>query len=219
MNDLSVLDAGDAALVMRLSETIDPAVNARVLDAARRVRDAAHPAIREVVTSFSALTLYFDPLAAGREDIAALLTEAVRRARSIEPASGRQLEIPVRYGGSDGPDLAEVASFAGCAEEEVVRRHLARPYRVFMLGFLPGFPYMGTLDDTIAMPRRESPRLTVPAGSVAIAERQTGVYPVSSPGGWRIIGRTDLVLFDPERTEPSLLQPGDSVRFTGSVRR
>jgi KipI family sensor histidine kinase inhibitor len=219
MNHLRVFDAGDAAVVVRLSDTIDPAVNARVLDAARRVRDAAHPAVREVATSFSAVTVYFDPLSADRGEIVAVLADAVRHAKDVDPAAGRQVEIPVRYGGTDGPDLPDVASFGGCGEEEVVRRHLARPYRVYMLGFLPGFPYMGIVDDSIAMPRRESPRLAVAGGSVGIAGRQTGVYPVSSPGGWRIIGRTDAVLFDPRRAAPSLLQPGDSVRFTRSSRR
>jgi KipI family sensor histidine kinase inhibitor len=214
MSDFPVLDAGDSALVLRLSNTIDPIVNARVLEAARRVRDAAHPAVREVSTSFSALTVYFDPLSAERREMVVLLAAAVRRSKGIDPASGRHVELPVRYGGADGPDLSDVASFARCSEEEVVRRHLARPYRVYMLGFLPGFPYMGVVDDAIAMPRRESPRLAVASGSVGIAGRQTGVYPVSSPGGWRIIGRTDAVLFDAGRAAPSLLLPGDSVRFT-----
>jgi KipI family sensor histidine kinase inhibitor len=219
MSDLPVLDAGDGALVVRLSDTIDPAVNARVLDAARRIRDTAHPAVGEVATSFSALTVYFDPLSAERREIVSLIVGAVRRSNGIEPAAGRRVEIAVRYGGADGPDLADVASFGRCSEEEVVRRHLARPYRVYMLGFLPGFPYMGIVDETIAMPRRESPRLAVASGSVGIAGRQTGVYPVSSPGGWRIIGRTDAVLFDTGRTAPSLLQPGDSVQFLQSSAR
>jgi KipI family sensor histidine kinase inhibitor len=217
MNPVRVLDAGDSALVARLGDAIDPSVNARVLDAARRVRDAAHPAVHDVVTAFSALTVYYDPLAAEREELAALLEDAVRRAAAVA-TPGRQFEIAVSYGGDDGPDLAEVAAFAGMSEEAVVDRHAAPAYRVFMVGFLPGFPYMAAVDSAIAMPRRESPRLDVPAGSVGIAGAQTGIYPVNSPGGWRLIGRTDAVLFDPARAEPSLLQPGDMVRFTRTSR-
>lgn len=214
MIGVRVLDAGDSALLLRLGDTIDPAVNARVLQAARNVRDVAHPAVRDIVTAFSSLTVYFDPLAVERDEMERLLGEAARRSEEAAAVSGRHFEIPVRYGGDDGPDLGEVASFARCSEEAVVARHLARQYRVYMLGFLPGFPYMGIVDEIIAMPRRDSPRLTVPAGSVAIAGPQTGIYPVSSPGGWRLIGRTDLVMFDPQRADPSLLQAGDTVRFT-----
>ena len=209
-----LLDAGDSALVLRLGERIDSAANARVLHIARRVRDLSLPAVRDVVPAFSSLTVYFDAMAIEREDVKRMLTRAARDAEGALPAAGRRMAIPVRYGGTDGPDLAEVAAFARCSQEEVIRLHLSREYRVYMLGFLPGFPYMALVDERIAMPRRESPRVKVPAGSVGIAGRQTGVYPVASPGGWRLIGRTDAVMFDPDRSQPALLQPGDTVRFT-----
>mgnify|MGYP001211158499 FL=1 len=119
----------------------------------------------------------------------------------------------MRYGGSDGPDLAEVAAFADCSIEQVIRLHTAHRYRVYMVGFLPGFPYLGTVDSRIAMPRRPSPRLAVPAGSVGIAGAQTGIYPTVAPGGWRLIGRASMDAFDLTRESPSLFLPGDSVRF------
>lgn len=209
-----VLDAGDSALVLRLGSVIDPDVNARILEIAARVRDAGNPAIHDVVPGFSSVTIYFDPLNADVEELRRLLTGAAARARDTRAGAGRLVEIPVRYGGAGGEDLGAVAAFAGCSEGEVVARHAARTYRVFMIGFLPGFPYMGIVDETIAMPRRDTPRLVVPAGSVGIAGPQTGVYPVTSPGGWQIIGRTELTLFDATRSEPSLLRAGDGVRFT-----
>jgi KipI family sensor histidine kinase inhibitor len=123
-------------------------------------------------------------------------------------------EIPVRYGGADGPDLAAVASATGLSEEAVVRLHTSAVYRVFMLGFLPGFAYMAPLDPRIVLPRLGTPRARVPAGSVAIAERQTAIYPMESPGGWHLIGRTDVRPVQPEKGDPFLFKPGDQVRFT-----
>jgi KipI family sensor histidine kinase inhibitor len=163
--------------------------------------------------------VYFDPL---ETDIAALrarLEGETRRSaggvNEVGPGASATLhEIPVRYGGSDGPDLAAVASATGLSEEAVVKLHTSAVYRVFMLGFLPGFAYMGPLDSRIALPRLGTPRARVPPGSVAIAERQTGIYPMESPGGWHLIGRTDIRPVQPERSELFLFKPGDHVRFT-----
>ena len=201
-------------MVLRLGDRIDPLVNARALAVARHLGVDEDPAIRDVVVGYASVTVYFDPLALPPSTMAERLRRAAE-ARTRESAQGgKQVVIPVRYGGTEGPDLPEVASFAGCTEDDVVSRHVAREYRVFMIGFLPGFPYMGVVDESIAMPRRETPRLAVPAGSVGIAGRQTGIYPVQSPGGWRLIGRTEAPLFDAGKTPPTLLQPGDAVRFT-----
>jgi inhibitor of KinA len=159
--------------------------------------------------------VHFDPL---RTDVARLETaiatsiEQAARAEGRAPAAST-LNIPVCYGGPFGPDLAAVATFAELAEDEVVRLHVEREYRVFMIGFLPGFPYLGPVDDRIAAPRRDAPRAVVRRGSVALAGRQTGVYPIDSPGGWQIIGRTPLSLFDPSSSTPARLAPGDTVRF------
>ncbi len=214
MNGVRVVPAGDSALVLRLGDRIDAALNARALAVARELRDAAHPAVRDIVVGYASVTVYFDPLAIEPPAI----EERVRRAASAKdsaPAlSPNRVTISVKYGGEEGPDLTEVAAFAGCREADVVSMHTTPEYRVFMLGFLPGFPYMGIVDQRIGMPRRDTPRLVVPAGSVGIAGLQTGIYPVESPGGWRLIGRTDVNLFDPHASEPTLLQPGDLVRFT-----
>jgi inhibitor of KinA len=123
------------------------------------------------------------------------------------------VDVPVRYGGEHGPDLSDVARFAGCSEEEVVASHAGREYRVYLVGFVPGFAYMAEVDATIAAPRRPSPRMAVPAGSVAIAGGQTGIYPAVTPGGWNLIGWTPLAPYDPQRSQPFLFKPGDRVRF------
>ena len=141
---------------------------------------------------------------------------ALEEAASTPPPgadASREVVIPVRYGGAAGPDLEEVAAFAGCSSDEVVRRHAATTYRVYMVGYLQGFAYLGIVDPRIAMPRRPTPRLEVPAGAVGIAGGQTGVYPTAAPGGWRLIGRTTVRMFDAERDPPGLVGPGDRVRF------
>jgi len=170
-------------------------------------------AIRDLVVGYASVTVYFDPLAVGPTEVEERLRRAATLRAGATVTAGRRVDVPVHYGGEDGPDVEDVAAFARCSSEEVIARHAAREYRVFMLGFLPGFPYMGIVDERIALPRRATPRLAVPAGSVGIAGLQTGIYPVESPGGWRLIGRTSLGLFDPGARPPSLLQAGDIVRF------
>jgi len=155
----------------------------------------------------------FDPLEADRDALSKLLQETWDAAGEA-PAAGRDVEIPVQYGGEFGPDLGAVASHTGLGVREVIERHSSGQYVVFFLGFQPGFAYMGGLDEALHTPRRASPRLEVPAGSVGIGGEQTGIYPATSPGGWQLIGRTELPLFDPARRPPTLLQPGDRVRFT-----
>jgi KipI family sensor histidine kinase inhibitor len=158
------------------------------------------------------VTVYFDPLITDQRRLETA-ARAAGDAPAVAEAAGRQVRIPVCYGGEFGPDLAEVARFAGLDEAGVVARHAGGSYRVFMIGFVPGFAYMGSVDAAIAAPRRASPRPRVPAGSVGIAGAQTGVYPRETPGGWQLIGRTPAALFDPDRAEPCLLAPGDAVRF------
>lgn len=204
--------AGDAAITLEFEPRIDPGVNARVVAAAARVSAARCRGVRDMVPAFHTLTVYIDPLRADAGRVWAALEEA-----ASAPASGagpsREVVIPVRYGGRHGPDLEEVAAFAGCSAAEVVRRHAAVAYRVYMVGYLHGFAYLGIVDPSIAMPRRATPRLTVPAGSVGIAGGQTGVYPTAAPGGWRLIGRTEARMFDARRDPPGLVGPGDQVRF------
>ena len=207
-----IKQAGDSALLLELGvEAIDPGINARTIAVARAVRRCAIPGVRDVVSTFRSVAVFFEPLATDVDAVAAALHDAAR-APSI-PEAGRSAEIPVVYGGDAGPDLERVAEFGGCTPAAVIERHCARRYRVYMLGFLPGFPYMAHVDQTIAAPRHATPRLGVPAGSVGIAGMQTGIYPRESPGGWQIIGRTAVKLFDPDQTPPALLAPGDDVKF------
>ncbi len=172
----------------------------------------SHAGVCEVVPGMNNLTVELDPAAPDLENLLNVLRAAWSRSDAVTVDS-RRIEVPVRYGGPDGPDLDEVARHAGLSPEEVIRLHSAGEYTVYFLGFLPGFAYLGGMDRRLATPRRQQPRLTVPAGSVGIGGEQTGIYPSASPGGWQLIGRTSLPLFDPARDPPSLLLPGDSVRF------
>jgi len=209
-----IREAGDSALLLELDDVIDPAINARAVAIAATVRAEALDGVRDVVSTYRTVAVHFDPLIADAEAVRAAVERASASAPSEVP--GRHVEVPVQYGGDAGPDLAEVASFAGLSPDATAAVHADAEYRVFMLGFLPGFAYMGSVDRRIAMPRRETPRVRVPSGSVGIAGPQTGVYPRESPGGWRLIGRTGVRVFDPSLAEPCIFAPGDAVRFTAT---
>lgn len=204
--------AGDSLVLVEFESTIAPEVNRRAVALAGAIAAARVPGVRDVVPAYASVGVHVDPLRFDQAALDAVVSHAWDTAAGAEPPA-RLVEIPVCYGGTFGPDLADVAAFAGCTEDDVVARHAAGRYRVYMLGFLPGFAYLGGVDDAIAMPRRSAPRTSVPAGSVGIAGRQTGVYPCESPGGWRLIGRTPRAMFDLTRREPALLAPGDVVRF------
>jgi KipI family sensor histidine kinase inhibitor len=207
---------GDRLLVVDLGDEMDAAANVRVHRCARLVEAAALPGVREVVPAISSFGVHVDPSRLALPDLVDVVRQALARSREEPPTDEEALPtvtIPVRYGGPFGPDLPDVAAWAGLSEDEVRERHAAATYRVFMLGFSPGFPYLGLVDPSIAAPRLDVPRLRVPAGSVGIAGSQTGVYPRTGPGGWRIIGRTPIVLFDPTGTPPARLRPGQPVRF------
>lgn len=212
MSPLRISHAGDAALLVELGARIDPVTNARAVALARGIREQALPLL-DAVVGFASVTLYFDPLAVEAEAIA----DAVRKLEpGLEGASaddGRLIHVPVAYGGVHGPDLREVAAAARLSEADVVDLHASVTYRVYMLGFVPGFAYMASVDPRLSLPRRATPRPRVPAGSVAIAAGQTGIYPLDTPGGWHLIGRTTIRPFDPEGGEPFLFRPGDRVRF------
>ncbi|MEO7134739.1 MAG: 5-oxoprolinase subunit PxpB [Vicinamibacterales bacterium] len=201
-------------LLIELEPVIDPVINERAIMLALRLRARQARGVRDVAAGYSTVGVHFDPL---QIDLAALEhaieTEFAGLASLDAIAERNVIDIPVNYGGASGPDLDAVASFAGCSPAEVVARHSRRTYRVYMLGFVPGFAYMGRVDQSIAAPRHRVPRERVPVGSVGLAGLQTGVYPVESPGGWQLIGRTARVMFDPNRERPSLLDAGDVVRF------
>jgi KipI family sensor histidine kinase inhibitor len=211
-----VRDAGDSALLLELDAVIDPRVNARVIAIAAAMRAEGIEGVRDIVSTFRSVAVYFDPLAADITTIRASLERAASNPGDVR--DGRRVEVPVVYGGEFGPDLEGVADFAGLTTDQVIARHTAGDYRVYTLGFFPGFAYMGTVAPEIAAPRRATPRVQVPGGSVGIAGPQTAVYPRDSPGGWQIIGRTALQMFDASKTPPALLAPGDTVRFVAAVR-
>lgn len=206
---------GETCLLLRFGYALEPAVAARVQCLARMLGRAEIAGLIELVPAPASLALYFDPLRTDAEQLQRWL-----RARlpdwlplQVPAAPGRRIEIPVCYGGDYGPDLADVAAHAGMDEAAAIALHASGDYIVAMLGFLPGFPYLLGLDPRLAMPRLATPRAEVRAGAVGIGGAQTGIYPQSSPGGWRLIGRTPERLFDPTRNPPSLLGPGDCVRF------
>jgi len=209
-----ILAQGEGGIVVELGDAIDDAVNARVHALAAAVRDRLGGDGLEVVPSYRSLLILHDPVRTPRAGL-------VRRVRALAAGLGetpmagprRVVRLPVCYGGPHGPDLDEVAALTGRSAEAVVALHAAPVYRVHLLGFTPGFPYLGGLDAALAVPRLEVPRSRIPAGSVAIGGGQTGVYPIESPGGWRLVGRTPLRLFDPLRPHPFLLAAGDGLRF------
>lgn len=200
---------GDRAVDAVFENVIALEVNARVIALGKAVTEAKKAGIVGCTPAYRTLTVEYDPLTVTYGQVCLFLRGLL--GKELVPAERRLVRIPVLYGGGEGPDLADVAKHAEMTEEEVISRHTAREYPVYMIGFMPGFPYLGGLDPAIACPRRSVPRTRVEGGSVGIAGTQTGVYPAPSPGGWNIIGRTPLALFDEERL--SLLCAGDRVRF------
>lgn len=214
--DIRVLSEG--ALSLEWEPRIDPEQHGRILDCRRYLLSLDLPGLAALVPTFHALTGLLEP---GGSPAACrgAIEEALPRWR-YDPdraPGGRCHEVPVRYGGDEGPDLEPLARARGLAPEEVVRLHASVEYYVYMIGFTPGFPYLGGLSEQLHHPRLSRPRVHVPAGSVGIGGPQTGIYPLDSPGGWHLIGRTDIVLFDADRDPPALLEPGDRIRFVPSA--
>ncbi len=207
-----LLPLGDTALTIEFGTDIEPAAQAAVRACDRALRETGPSGVIEVIPTYRSVTVQFDPTVISRRGLAAWL-EGRDFSGVVAEEERPPVVIPVVYGGTDGPDLADVAVITGLTPDEVIRRHAAAVYTVYMIGFLAGFPYLGGLPPELAVPRLETPRTKVPAGSVGLAGVQTGVYPAESPGGWRLIGRTSVRLWDPTRDRPSLLEPGDRVRF------
>lgn len=217
-----IVPFGDEAVLVQLGEGIDRQTNLRVHALARRLREEA---LRggvpwgTPVPGYCTLLVPFDPARLGHDQAIELLTALVDTAPAEEAiGAGNLHEIEVRYGGESGPDLQAVAERTGLQPGQVIEAHSSIDYDVYLLGFMPGFAYLGTLPEQLALPRRADPRTRVPAGSIAIAGRQTAVYPTESPGGWHLIGRTDAVLWNAGREPPALLAPGDRVRFVPTSR-
>ena len=212
---------GDAAVVLEFGNSISPATHRAIADFSARLARQPFAGLREVVPAFTTLTAYYDPWLVsenGRhapyERVAAQLRELLATAEKTAAAPATEVvEIPVCYGGAFGPDLDFVAAHTGFRPAEVIARHTAPTYLVHMIGFAPGFPYLGGLDARLAAPRKAQPRPLVPAGAVGIAGHQTGIYSLPTPGGWQLIGRTPLRLFNPEWAQPSRLRAGQQLRF------
>ncbi|MBO04934.1 MAG: allophanate hydrolase [Chloroflexi bacterium] len=210
-----IVPAGDSAILIELGSEIDPTVNDQVYSLASDIENTNINGVTELVPTYRSLLVNYDPMAIGFNEMHDVLNQVVenqsnRESKDFEPVV---IELPVVYGGEDGPDIENVAGYAGISASEVIEIHSSTDYRVYMIGFAPGFPYLGGLDERIATPRLKTPRVLVPAGSVGIAESQTGVYPNASPGGWQLIGRTATKLFDVNSPKPSKITPGSRVRF------
>ena len=194
-----------------LGDQICETTGARVAALDHAVCRARIAGVTETVPAFASLLVRYDPLRTDFDAVSQALSRLAGGIAAGNAQAGRTVEVPVCYGGAYGEDLPAVARHAGLSEEEVIRLHSGRTYRIYMLGFLPGFPYLGGLDERLFTPRRETPRTRIPAGSVGIGGQQTGIYPMESPGGWQLIGRTPLCLFSPRRALP--YAAGDSIRF------
>lgn len=220
---------GDQAVVVQFGTTMNLEAYQQVRRVASMLDRQPFPGMVEYIPAYTTITIFYNPQvlydwyqthgghdqdAESLYDICcSLLRERIKHAEQFSEGAERTVEIPVCYGGELGPDLGEVAALNQLSEQEVIEIHAGGDYLIYMIGFAPGFPYIGGMSERIAAPRRKSPRLAIPSGSVGIAGKQTGIYPMETPGGWQIIGRTPLRLFRPEDDPPSLLQAGDRVRF------
>lgn len=213
---------GDGALTIEFGDTISVELNSLAVSVAERISNAPFVGLIETVPAYSSVAIFFDLIkvrtaypefSTAFDAVCNLVDAAIQFDHKIDSTEDRIIQIPVDFGDEAALDLDVIAAHSGLDENEVIDLFVSKTYRVYMLGFLPGFAYMGTVDDRIAVPRRNSPRKAVPKGSVGIAGNQTGIYPLESPGGWQIIGRTSLEMFTPNAGTPCLLRPGDEVRF------
>jgi KipI family sensor histidine kinase inhibitor len=208
------LPFGESALLLELGDTISLEVNRRVFALCEAITRTKIQGIEELVPTYRSLLVRYSPLKTTYKKLVRSIKALEKTLETLSVGTiGKKVIIPVVYGGDYGPDIGDVAKYHGLKEEQVVTLHSEREYHVYMLGFVAGFPYLGEVAAEIATPRLETPRLKVPAGSVGIAEKQTGIYPCEAPGGWRIIGRTPIKLFNPHQQPPTLLNPDDTVKF------
>lgn len=208
---------GDLAVRVQFGDTIDPETSGRIRQFCGALERRPIRGVMEWVPAYATVAVYYDPRVVGYGDLCSILAEQAAAAPKDALPPPRVIEIPVRYGGEEGPDLGFVSHYHHLTPEGVVALHTGPTYRVHLLGFMPGFPYLGGLPSELETPRRDTPRARVAAGSVGIAGAQTGVYPFDSPGGWQIIGRTGLRLYDPECHPPARLRAGDFVRFVAEA--
>ena len=208
-----IIPLGDSSVLVHFGSEIDISINQRVHALANLVETSSLAGVIETVPAYATLLVQYDPLVLSFTQVRDFLGEKLSQVEETVSRKPKWVEVPVRYGGEYGIDLDAVARHHQLQVEDVIRIHTQRTYTVYMMGFTPGFPYMGRLDDALVMPRLETPRTRVPAGTVAIAGSQTGIYPIASPGGWRLIGWTPLKLFNPNSETPFLFVPGNEVKF------
>lgn len=212
-NKMKILTAGDSSILIQFGNTIDPAINRKITATVQLMREQHINGVTDVIPAFCSLLINYDPRVISYEQIKRRMEGLLK----IDVAAGdtrkRVFEIPVCYGGEFGPDIQNIADHAGLSVEEVIQIHTSRDYLIYMLGFLPGFTYLGGLDERIHTPRLANPRIRIPAGSVGIGGSQTGIYPMDSPGGWQLMGQTPVKTYDPERKVPTLVEAGDYIRF------
>jgi KipI family sensor histidine kinase inhibitor len=205
--------AGDRGILVEYGEIIDPAVNQKVRSMAIVVENDLPDGVIEIIPTYRSILVFYDPAVTTPAVLQETLIDMEKRLPGIDIPPPKVIEIPVCYGGAYGPDIETVAESHGLTIEAAIRIHSEPEYLIYMVGFTPGFPFLGGLPEILHTPRLETPRTVVPQGSVGIANNQTGIYPIASPGGWQLIGRTPLRLFAPERENPILYQAGDRIRF------
>ena len=219
---MQITPLGDTALMLEMGEVIDEPTHRRVHVAWQALLATPLPSVTELVPAYTTVTVFYDPYQAVRagapeteivEWLSRKIRERLKNPPKIEKSKGRAVEVPVCYGGEFGPDLGLVAKHTRLSIEEVIKRQSKADYLVYLIGFAPGFPYLGGLPKELITPRHAKPRMNVPPGSVGIAGNQTGIYPLDTPGGWNLIGRTPLKLFMPDKNPPVLIRAGDRVKF------
>lgn len=204
---------GDRGLLVELGDDIHPRINQKVRKLYMGTKGHRIQGLKDLVPSYRSLLVVYDPLIISLTSLKSRINEIWSALSDVRLPDPRTVEIPVVYGGEYGPDLQWIADYHRMTPQDVIRLHTQPTYQVYMIGFMPGYPYMGEIPNALVTPRRKTPRTHVPKGSVAIAQKQTGVYPFTSPGGWQILGRTPVQLFDSLRKPPSLLEMGDRVKF------
>lgn len=213
MENVRFLLTGDTSLTVEFGNEISESINARIRAFGIALSDSKIPGMIETVPTYRSVTVHYDPEVIRYEELVEKLQSLLGQLDQIQIPPSQVLEIPVLYGGEMGPDLDFVAEHAGMTSEEVVKIHTSTEYLIYMLGFTPGFTYLGGMDERIATPRLKTPRVKIPAGSVGIAGSQTGVYPIDSPGGWQLIGQTPVHMYDADRAEPILPKAGQYIKF------
>ena len=213
MQNIRILTAGDSSLLVEFGNEISPAINKKITTTLNLMREQHSEGVVDVIPAFCSLLINYDPRVISYEELKDRMMGLVKMEGQTGQDRKRIFEIPVCYGGEYGPDIASIAAHAGLSEEEVIRIHSSRDYLIYMLGFLPGFCYLGGLDERIHTPRLANPRIKINAGSVGIGGSQTGIYPLDSPGGWQLMGMTPVKTYDPDREVPILVQAGDYIRF------